>query len=99
MHDHSLTAEKGSFNKLEQGGGGTTPNIFLKTMEIRANGVLGKINRIRANISQITLNFGHFISIVDKNSGKLSSGPPEGIRPVRLCSLNTCLFTFVRSTL
>ena len=31
------------------------------------------------------LNLGHFITILHKNSGKLSTAPPESISPVRLC--------------
>jgi hypothetical protein len=46
--------------------------------------MLGKIKKIRADLSENRLNSGNFITILHKNSGKLSTAPLESIRPVRL---------------
>jgi hypothetical protein len=51
---------------------------------------LGKIKKIRADLSENMLKSGHFITILHKNSGKLSTTPPpppENISPVLLCLL------------
>jgi hypothetical protein len=56
-----------------------------KTIEIRANIMLGKIKKIRADLLENRLNSGNFITILHKNSGKLSTAPLESIIPVRLC--------------
>jgi hypothetical protein len=49
---------------------------------------LGKIKKIRADLSENMLKSGHFITILHKNSGKLSTAPsPENISPVLLCLL------------
>jgi hypothetical protein len=55
-------------------------------MEIRANAI-GKIKNIRADLSENMLKSGYFITILHKNSGKLSTPPPppENISPVILC--------------
>jgi hypothetical protein len=45
--------------------------------------MLGKIKKIRADLSENRLNAGNFITILHKNSGKLSTAPLESIRPVR----------------
>ena len=37
---------------------------------------LGKIKKIRANLSENMLKSGYFITILRKNSGKLSTAPP-----------------------
>jgi hypothetical protein len=44
-------------------------------MEIRANAI-GKIKNIRADLSENMLKSGYFITILHKNSGKLSTPPP-----------------------
>jgi hypothetical protein len=38
--------------------------------------MLGKIKKIRANLSENMLKSGYFITILHKNSGKLSIAPP-----------------------
>jgi hypothetical protein len=38
--------------------------------------MLGKIKKIRADLSENRLNSGNFIIIIHKNSGKLSTAPP-----------------------
>jgi hypothetical protein len=47
--------------------------------------MLGKIKRIRADLSENRLNSGNFFTILHTNSGKLSTAPLESISPVRLC--------------
>ena len=46
--------------------------------------MLGKIKNIRADLSENRLNSGNFITILHKNSGKLSTASLESISPVRL---------------
>jgi hypothetical protein len=46
--------------------------------------MLGKIKKIRADLPENRLNSGNFITILHKNSGKLSTAPLESISPVRL---------------
>jgi hypothetical protein len=48
--------------------------------------ILGKIRKIRADLSENMLNSGYLITILHKNSGNLSTAPtpPESISPVRL---------------
>jgi hypothetical protein len=49
--------------------------------------MLGKIKKIRADLSENSLNSGNFITILHKNLDKLSTAPlplPESISPVRL---------------
>jgi hypothetical protein len=50
---------------------------------------LGKIKKIRADLSENMLKSGYFITILHNNSGKLSTAPlpPENISPVLLCVL------------
>jgi hypothetical protein len=63
-------------------GGGQQPPKFWKTWKFRP--MLGKIKRIRADLSENRLNSGNFITILHKNSGKLSTAPLESISPIRL---------------
>ena len=69
-------------------GGNCLPPKFWKTMEIIGQ-MLGKIKKIRADISENRLNSGNFITILHKNSGKRSTAPLESIIPVRLCRLES----------
>jgi hypothetical protein len=46
--------------------------------------MLGKIKKIRADLSENRLNSGNFITILNKNSDKLSAAPLENISRVRL---------------
>jgi hypothetical protein len=46
--------------------------------------MLGKIKKIRADLSESRLNSDNFITIQHKNSGKLSTAPLESISPIRL---------------
>jgi hypothetical protein len=39
--------------------------------------MLGKITKIRADLSENMLKSGYFITILHKNSGKLSTAPPR----------------------
>jgi hypothetical protein len=64
------------------GGVGQQPPKFLKAWKFRQT--LGKIKRILADLSENRLNSGNFITILHKNSGKLSTAPLESISPVRL---------------
>jgi hypothetical protein len=42
---------------------------------------LGKIKKIRADFSENMLKSGYFITILHKNSGKLSTAPPGKHQP------------------
>jgi hypothetical protein len=46
--------------------------------------MLGKIKEIQAGLPENRLNSGNFITILHKNSGKLSTAPLESISPVYL---------------
>jgi hypothetical protein len=43
--------------------------------------MLGKIKKIRADLSENTLKSGYFITILHKNSGKLSTAPWKASAP------------------
>jgi hypothetical protein len=50
------------------------PKIFGKPWKFGQT--LGKIKKIRADLSENMLKSGYFITILRKNSGKLSTAPP-----------------------
>jgi hypothetical protein len=56
------------------GRGATAPQNFGKPWKFGQ--MLGKIKKIQADLSENRLNSGNFITILHKNSGKLSTAPP-----------------------
>jgi hypothetical protein len=61
--------------RTRQGAGGQLPpNNFGKPWKFGQT--LGKIKKIRADLSENMLKSGYFITILRKNSGKLSTPPP-----------------------
>jgi hypothetical protein len=63
-----------------RGGGGGGKKIFGKPWKFGQ--MLGKIKKIRSDLSENRLNSGNFITILQQNSGKLSTAPLESINLV-----------------
>jgi hypothetical protein len=63
---------------------GATPPPQILERPWKFGHMLRKIKKIRADSSENRLNSGNFITILHKNSGKLSTAPLESISPVRL---------------
>jgi hypothetical protein len=64
-------------------GGQLPPPNFEKSWKFGQ--LLGKIKKILADLSENMLKLGYSITILHKNSGKLSTAPSENICPVLLC--------------
>jgi hypothetical protein len=58
------------------GGGGQLPATQNFGKPWKFGQTLGKIKKIRADLSENMLKSGHLITILHKNSGKLSTAPP-----------------------